>query len=415
MNNLKLSFKLLNKNRYIKLIIIFQIFIMLMYSVRNINVIIDAIVDFNYLRESPLNNGLLFMNKKKYILDDSNIKKSNLSNLEQNYDSIRKYIQENPKDFKGFTYEKSSFFIKEYDISLKMYDAITLEILNRDFYHKINFVDKEDFIPTIVQKTFENKYKIDDIVKFKIGKENFKFIIKGYYKDNIKLPSINILTNNKFPIGELFQELNSERANFIILNNDKIFNLLKNDTNYKNMIVYFNDDFNQVNIKKFEDYIKNNDLGYYQLTKDLINEQYLLFKNLLQNYFDIILTFIGLVLITITCISFINKDLLENRFKIYLLNGASKHDIFLTTFYHYIVVFFSGIFIYILFTNMLTFEPFQSLLKRTGIDFFMIGSMFKLDTFSFLFIALVFIFISILSSSFNIRKIDLLNKERGKI
>lgn len=354
MKNLLMSINLLKKKKFINFIIICQIFFMLLYSVKNVKEIGSIISEYNHLKNSSLNNALFYMNKPDYINRRDKNAESNLDDIINNYNLVKEYIESHPDDFKSFTRLKTNFYIEDINKHINMYDKTTLNILSKKIDDNIDFNIQDNVVPAVVQRSHSNEYKIGD--GFYLNeKKDVKIVVKGYYDDDTKLPSLEIISNRSFPISRLFPENRNKSPFFIVAYDENLYKYIEDfgSPQFQANIFYFNDKIEKEKIIEFENYIKENNLGYYQFTKNLIAEQYKLYLSSLQRYLDIMISLVGIVIITVVSVAYINKDLLKNRFKIYIVNGASKKDLYLITFYNYLTIFIISILSYIFFYKII--------------------------------------------------------------
>ncbi|MFM1552210.1 hypothetical protein ABGF34_05635 [Helcococcus ovis] len=416
MKNLMISIKLLKKNKFINFVIICQIFIMLFFSVKNINEMSEAISEYNYLKNSSLNNGLFYMNKPIYNEREENNSKSNIEDIKRNYSLIKEYIETHTDDFKDFTREKINFYFSNTKKNIMMYDKTTLNILSRHFDNKINLKKFEGLVPALVQNKYSNEYKIGDII-YLDDKKDIKIKIKGYYDKDIKLPSLQMITNKSFPVSELFSRTANGAPIFILEYDENLYKIFETigESYIENNIIYFKDNLEKEKINAFEKYIKENNLGYYQFTKDLVSEQYKLFLNMMQRYLDIMISFVGILILTIVGMAYINKDLLKNRFKIYIFNGASKKDLYLITFYNYFIILSISILLYIIFYKIVGAYYWTGFSILRGFDAIGNSSIISFNTVTFFIVIIVAILLSMAISLLPVLEIKKQLKNRGKI
>ncbi|MBD5082371.1 MAG: hypothetical protein HDT44_11500 [Ruminococcaceae bacterium] len=86
-------------------------------------------------------------------------------------------------------------------------------------------------------------------------------------------------------------------------------------------LIYFRDDITEEEIQDVYSYAKS--LGYCQLGRDMVDMSKKTADEVFRSYFFLLYLFVGLTLIAIVCVSFLNVKKVKKIFSIYYLNGCS--------------------------------------------------------------------------------------------
>lgn len=121
-------------------------------------------------------------------------------------------------------------------------------------------------------------------------------------------------------VGNTFQdEITYDKAIIYFPYDEKLFEGY--EFQWNSVLVYFNDDVSEEEIQDFYSYAKG--LGYSQLGRDIVDMSKKAADEEFRSYFFVLYLFMGLTLIAIVCVSFLNVKKIRKVFSIYYLNGCS--------------------------------------------------------------------------------------------
>lgn len=405
MKRIKILSSIFKNKKIIPFIIFTQIVMMLLVILPSYNQYMKQKKDYEKHINTALNNAILYMGNLFYNIRHGKEEINNFEELEENKNKIYNFYKNNRDIFKNITPTSIEYHyeVEDKNLNFELYDEISFGIIHDEMKNKYDFskYDTDKEIPVIVQSKFKNIYPIDSIVDFKVKEDYVKFKIIGYY-DIDRTFDLGIVTNAPFPLTNLFRE-NREiiYPRFISIYRENLskytcFNkvAVQNAT-----LLYLKDDLTQKDFKKIESFIEDNSLGYFLYTKDLFNSQLEYNDQIFQKFLDLIIAFFVIIIFTFIGIGYINKDLLEKRYDIYKLNGASNKDLYIITFIYYTIMILGSICIYQLVMWICNLEFIANNLSKHSINLTRIiqdDNILHSTEFIFLFIVLLIV-ISIIS------------------
>lgn len=121
-------------------------------------------------------------------------------------------------------------------------------------------------------------------------------------------------------VGNTFQDdTTADEAIIFFPYDEKLFEGY--EFQWNTVLIYFNDDASEEEIQDFYSYAKG--LGYSQLGRDIVDMSKKEADKAFRSYFFLLYLFMGLTLIAIVCVSFLNVKKIRKVFSIYYLNGCS--------------------------------------------------------------------------------------------
>lgn len=421
MKKFNIVFLLLKKKIIIPLIIFLQVFIVMSIILPYYNRYSQMSSTYENLKTKPIHNSIFYMGHVTYNFRNGEKGDNSITNydfVEENKKKIYEYYEDNLNLFTSISAGKISYYQVSEDFevnTLLMYDKCTLE----SFVEKHNNVDfsnynNDDEIPVIVQDEFKSKYPLGSIVEFNDDENEISanLLIIGYYTSDSYTSITQIYSNNPFPITSILQNADSENVEFISLYNPNLEKYKKFDKFDANdsVILFLKDGVTKNDLMDFEKYIEKNSLGYYQYSNDLFEKQKNVNNNLFQTKFDLLISFLVVIIFSFISIGYINKYLLKERFKVFYLNGASYKDLSLITFLYYFIIYISSLCLYQSFFYILNSKYIKIsniFIYRLIID----DNVFHLKEFIFSTIFLSLIIIVITKFTIESFKID---KKRGE-
>lgn len=350
MKKIKYIKSILSSTKYIRLIIFIQIFMFLFMSVLFINRYNIQKITLKKLEKTPLKNSLLFMGNMSYQVIKDNKEINNYEEILSEKKIVNEYFKNNMSIFKGSTFNNKLYLfdLGGSQITLGSFDDNTLNTINPRILQEHIFNNNED-IEVLVSESQKDKYPLGTIFDLPVKEKQINIKVIGYYnKDTLDL-QLGVVGNFAFPITQIINFRSEYNDYFITSTNNINLKYLSNfiPNGVENaMILYLNDDVKKEDLKEFESIVKDNQLGYYQFSEDMFLEQEEANRNEVQERFDLIISYIIILLFSILSIGYINRDILENRFKIYYYNGAKIVDIFCTSFIYYCIIIFLPIIFY---------------------------------------------------------------------
>ena len=341
-------------NKYITFMIIFQMFIMIFLNIPTYNKFKTKYNRQKLLENSSISNSFIFMGKFPYKVKINREIKSNDEDLIADKKKIYEYYNNNKDIFKSITPKKKSFYDANNNgdvLGLEIFDKESINLLNKYTKDTINLRENFDKnqIPVIVQQKFSKRFIKDSIVKMNLGGEEVNFKVVGYYEGgNAPMLNLGIVATDEFAVSELLDDIDNINPIFVTLDRDelrefKVFNSIETG---EITILYFSEKATNEDVKKLENYVKENSLGYYSLSKPLFEEQKEQNKIFIQNNLDLIASFLVINIFTLIAIGTVNKQIWERRFSIYYLNGMSKTNIYWISFLYYSLVIAAALLIY---------------------------------------------------------------------
>lgn len=289
--------------------------------------------DYLYFKDTPLNRSVLFMGQEAMLdpAPDVVFKKVNTKYMEN-------MIQhsENSGIIKGISH-MLSFQADNIDGKIIVYDEITSSYLKDSLKLKGNWIfeqDEKNYIPIAV---YNGAYNIGDTVDLDIYAYttyqpvdrtipdkiiSVKCIVTGIVEDFdsycFRLGAIK--GNTADTIGNIFGSyVTTDRPTFFFPYLDELFHdyAFAND----NALFYFTDSATENEIEEFYEFAK--ETGYSVLGSDIIAATKDAADSQFDRHFFLIYLTLGLTIIAIICLSFLNVKKISRDFAIYYLNGCS--------------------------------------------------------------------------------------------
>lgn len=412
-NNIK---KLIKSNKKIFILLSIQIFLVLFFTVTSINEYRESVKIYNKGLNSKLENAIFYMGKVPYKVfknGEEIINTEELSNARNQFDE---FYEENIESFEGILDSKNVISIIDENGSgsgIYLYDQISMEeFLDSGFNPELKNRASKNNIPVLVNNNFKSNYSINQKINVKsLDESDLTLEVIGYYNENNSYYlSKDYLGNTAPNLSDLLFSMDRIDGNkFIALQDDVYIDNFTNNYMYGepiDKILYVKEeDYDKV-VDDLDIYSKNNDIGYYSLVKDSIeNEKESIYINR-QKFLDFSIALYSVLLLTIISIGHISSKILRKRYEIYHLNGASRLNLYITTFFYYLAQFYFPIFIYSLFIMIgkgAMFDSYLFLMIRNG--------MFDIDLFVFIIMTIFIIIISSFISYLPIKNL----KERRKV
>ncbi|EHR33303.1 hypothetical protein ACWOAQ_06325 [Helcococcus kunzii] len=336
-------------NRLVRVIIFVQIIFSLLMSITFYNRYKTVNKLSAELWNTPLRHSIVFMGKQVGVHTLENVAEEAGKDFIKEKEKIYEYCRNHPETFIGMTpiYLHESFKYGENDdIAVDILDSLTIKIVEPHFEGKYNLETTGNKIPVVVQSNLKNKFKKGDVIATKKSGETFNFIIEGYYDDETHLMDGAIFTaEGNFTWESVFNKVYPDYPKFIALENE-IFNKIHEKPNYESIeynqsqsILYLNEKATEKDLEKFDKFVNDNKLGYYGTSEEIFAVQNISLESMFNSRFDLILSFIVILILTIISIGYVNKDKLENRYKIYYLNGLSLKKMYIITAGYYMLLF----------------------------------------------------------------------------
>ncbi|WP_282925902.1 hypothetical protein [Helcococcus kunzii] len=351
---------ILVSTKYIRWIIFIQVFIFLFMTIGFVNRYIKEKEELNKFVDSPFKNSILYMGNIEYSVKRDNRNINNHNDIKKDKDLIYKYYQKNNFIFNGISIFNKTYYIDTGtdNLRLKTFDYNTLNVINPDILRKYNFNSKD-----VIEVIVKNKYPIGKLINIETKNNNVNLKVIGYFgKETINL-ELGIVSSMTFPIRDLVLSNNTQYNYFITdIHNPKLQLLEKYAQKEINdaVILYLKNDVKRKDLKDFENYVNVNQLGYYQYSDDLIKEQEKSNNYTIQSRLDVVISLLTVLVFSLLSIGYINRDILENRFRIYYLNGAKSKDIFYLSFIYYSIILFTPILFYNLLMYIINIEFIRS-------------------------------------------------------
>lgn len=289
--------------------------------------------DYLYFKDTPLSKSMLFMGQEAMQDPDPDafLKKVNTKYMEK---MIR--YSENSGIIKGVSH-MMSFHTDNLEGKIIVYDEITSSYLKDSLKLKGDWLfekDEKELVPIAV---YNGDYNIGDVMDIDIYayttyqpvdraipakiisvKCIVTGIVEGFYSYCFSLGAIK--GNSADTIGNIFGSyVTTDRPTFFFPYSEELFHdyAFAND----NALFYFTDSATENEIEEFYDGAK--DIGYCVLGSDIIAVT----KNAADTQFDrhffLFYLTLGLTIIAIICVSFLNVKKISRDFVIYYLNGCS--------------------------------------------------------------------------------------------
>lgn len=361
---------IIKERKSIVFIIALQIFLMLLFNMQYFNRLKSYTGTYDELKDSPINNSVIFMGHFPYNYEDDNKSVNNYEDLLNNKKELYEYYKNNPDTFKSIS--PSTMTFSNYEANeddeyrfLELYDKETIKFIKPYFKKDYDFTNYsyDEEIPVIVQEKFEKDFPIDSTTNINIEGSNRKLRVIGYYENKYPELMLTQTSTDNFSINEIINIRDSYYPKFITLKTTEIYNDdLLNKINPEGLVIlYLSDNVSENNMDEFKSFVKENNLGYIHYSKDLFDEQIETNKNFIQDKLDMFMAFFTIVILSLITIGYINMDLLEKRYKIYYLNGASDLKLYFITFiYYFIISIFSlGLYQFFIYLNSIDFIKYR--------------------------------------------------------
>lgn len=321
--------------------------------------------EYNFFKDTPLNSSLFFMGREGNMEEEDeegHIYSAIDTGLR---DELISYGEE--KGVIGGIARLMDFYDKNSMCSVWIYDEITASYLGKGvvgsgkwlfedemtgegYYpvviHKgLHYVVDEDgepdpetgVLPTEYVMMGSDEFNIGDVLDLDISMSISSHPLEGKVpsKDvKVKAEIVGTAEENTpfrfMPCGQwgtIVQTVRETFADEMINDNAIIFfpydeELFKGyEFPYNTVLIYFNEDASKESIEDFYTYARG--LGYCNLGSDILNETKAAADDHFKQSFFLIYMFMGLTLISIICISFLNVKKVRKIFSIYYLNGCS--------------------------------------------------------------------------------------------
>lgn len=289
--------------------------------------------DYLYFKDTPLSRSMLFMGQEAMQDPDPDafFKKVNTKYME----NMIQY-SENSGIIKDISH-MMSFHTDNMDAKIIVYDEITSSYLKDSLKLKGNWLfekDEKDYIPIAV---YNGDYNIGDTVDLDIYAYttyqpvdrtisdktiSVKCIVTGIVKDfDSYCFCLNAIKGNSADtIGNIFGSyVTTNRPTFFFPYSEELFYdyAFAND----NALFYFTDSAEENEIEEFYEGAK--EIGYCVLGSDIIAATKDAADSQFNRHFFLFYLTLGLTIIAIICVSFLNVKKISRDFAIYYLNGCS--------------------------------------------------------------------------------------------
>lgn len=350
MKKLSMAYKIWKNQKFLKLVIISILFFVLYVISMLFSRFNQLYGDYNYYKDTPISNALVYMNKYMYNLDYGSKSITNLNEIENNNKKIEKYFLENKDLFQGISPKKIDYYFKDtknsISYSIKMYDKISFNFMERDLIKgKIEDYEKDNIIPALLNEDRIRDFNMGDIIKAQYKDKVIKFVVSGFLDKNYRRLELGFIGNTAGSITDLFgknySEYNTNQISLVIPENEIIPKLLYDDNPLEYniaRILYFKDKISEEKKAKISKFIEDNDMGYYSFTTDSLDNQVSRIKQHIQQNADNIFVYFSIVIITFIAIAYINRKLLQDRFYKFYLNGAKIIDIYASYFLYFFAI-----------------------------------------------------------------------------
>ncbi|MCT1795410.1 hypothetical protein [Helcococcus kunzii] len=278
---------ILRNNVFSSIIIVLQVFIILFNIIPHLNELQKNNSFINLAENTSLNNALYYMNDELIDYIDLNTGKIISSDLE-----IVKKKKERMKEIslqsdivKAISTDRigDGYYFNNITASYFIYDDVSMEtakpfLINGDIPHTTK---SDEFEIALLNNKFGKKYKIGDSVLLENEHGKIKAQVVGKLSNSkTSFISTTEVSNMILPISSIFTKIRSvDDSNSIVFitdDNPLIKKIMNQDDFYKfqeQLIIYFKDDTTKEQIEKFTDKIDKEKLGFYNTTKDMIEEQ----------------------------------------------------------------------------------------------------------------------------------------------
>lgn len=329
------------------------------------NLVYGFYQEYFYFKDTPLNNSLFFMGREGTFLRDDEYEIQFTAIDTELRDKLLEYGEE--KGIIGGVSRLMDYYDDNARCSVWVYDKITASYLKKGIegdgswlfeeentadgcypvviYKGLHSVPDEEAAPDLLTgklpyKSVEMKndeYNIGDTIDMDISmylqamsvdkimpEKNVQ--VKGKIVGTVReLKPFMFMTNCQWgtaidPVGEVFT--NSSDINYACIFFPYDEELFKGyEFPFNNFLVYFKDDISEESIQDFYNYAKS--LGYSQLGRDIVAASKAEADKAFRNSFFMLYMFMGLTLIAILCVSFLNVKKVRKLFSVYYLNGCS--------------------------------------------------------------------------------------------
>ncbi|WP_282926398.1 hypothetical protein [Helcococcus kunzii] len=353
-------------NRLVRVIIFVQIIFSLLMSITFYNRYKTVNKLSAELWNTPLRNSIVFMGKPAMASPQM---KSEEKFMKEK-DKVYEYCKNHPETFIGVS---PKYMDNNYQVGDNLYatvtmlDKLTMKMVESHFEGNYNIEQTDNKIPVVVQSEYRNQYKKGDVVSSTKSGEKVQFIVEGYYDSDTQIMSVGVLGLGDRPWESLFQKVQMEYPHFIILENDKITEIAEKSDyeergfNEKQSLLYLNEKATEKDLEEFDKFVNENKLGYYTTSDRMFAEQNKDLEYMFNSRFDLILAFILILILTIISIGYVNKDKLENRYKIYYLNGLSLKSMYFVTIVYYALIFIIPFIFYNLLFKLFEIDYFKNI------------------------------------------------------